>query len=93
MATSKMYILRKTQKLKNIISYFTITFYIFVLKIETGWATRMIKPILKARNVIDDMLKPNEKCLRCKQITNSFKQMSQQIKSIFWEKRVWVSKL
>ena len=47
-----MYILRKTQKLKNIaISHFTAAFHNFALKIEMGWATRMVEPILKTRNV------------------------------------------
>ena len=51
----KMFILRKTQKLKNItISYFKTTFHSFAVKIETGWATRMVKSILKTRNVDDD---------------------------------------
>ena len=50
-----MYILIKTQKLKNItISHFTTTFHNFALKIETGWATRMIKPILETRVANDD---------------------------------------
>ena len=43
------------------------TFHNFDLRIETGSATRVVKPILKIRNV---MLKPYETCLiRCKQIT------------------------
>ena len=46
---------------------FMTTFHNFDLRIETGWATRVVKPILKIRNV---MLKPYETCLiRCKQIT------------------------
>ena len=54
-AISKMYIFRKTQKLKNItISHFVTTLHKFALKIETGWVTRMVMPILKARNVNDD---------------------------------------
>ena len=51
----KMFIFRKTQKLKNIkISYFKTTFHNFAVEIETGWATRMVKSILKTRNVDDD---------------------------------------
>ena len=50
-----MYILRKTRKLKknkNItVSHFTTTFHNFALKIGTNGATRMVKPILKTRNV------------------------------------------
>ena len=49
-----MYILRKTQKLKTTISYYTTTFHNLPLKIENGWATRMVKPILKTRNVNDN---------------------------------------
>ena len=51
-----MYILIKTQKLKNIkASNFTTTFNNFPLKIETGGrAARMVKPILKTRNINDD---------------------------------------
>ena len=50
-----MYILIKTQKLKNIkTTYFTTTFNNFPLKIETGRAARMVKPILKTRNINDD---------------------------------------
>ena len=53
--TSKIYILRKIQKLKNIaISHSTTIFHNFALKIETSWVTRMIMPILKTRNVYDD---------------------------------------
>ena len=48
MATSKMYILRMIQILKNItISHCTTTFHSFALKIETGWVTKMVIPILK----------------------------------------------
>ena len=60
MATSKMHILRKTQKLKLItlhnftfyitISYWTATFHNFALTVETVWVTRMVIPIWKARN-------------------------------------------
>ena len=51
----KMFIFRKNQKLKNItISYFKTTFHNFTVEIETGWATRMVKSILKTRNVDDD---------------------------------------
>ena len=47
-----MYYLRKTQKIKNIkISYFTTTFHDLALKVETGWAARMVQPILKTVNV------------------------------------------
>ena len=54
-ATSTMDILRKTQKLKNItIPYFTTIFHNFALKIETGRATRMVKPILKTGNKNDN---------------------------------------
>ena len=50
-----MYILRKTQKLKNMtVSHFAATFQNFSLKIETRLATRMVKPILKTRSVNDD---------------------------------------
>ena len=45
----------KPESWKNIaISHFTTTFHNFALKIETGGATRMFKPILKTRNVNDD---------------------------------------
>ena len=45
----------ETQKLTNIaISYFTTTFHNFALRVETGWATRMVETILKTRNVNDD---------------------------------------
>ena len=64
MATSKMYIMRETQKLKNItlhnftfyitISYWTATFHTFALKIENGWITRMVMRISKTSNVNDD---------------------------------------
>ena len=64
MATSKMYIMRETQKLKNItlhnftfyitISYWTATFHTFALKIENGWVTRMVMRISKTSNVNDD---------------------------------------
>ena len=55
MAALKMYILRKTQKLKSIkILYFTTIFQHFVLEIETDWATRMFKIMLETRNVNDD---------------------------------------
>ena len=36
------------------ILYFTTTFHNIALKIETGWATRMVKPIFKARIVNDN---------------------------------------
>ena len=50
-----MYILRKTQHLKNIaISHFTTTFNNFALNAETGCVTRMVMLILKTRNVNDD---------------------------------------
>ena len=52
---SKIYILRKTEKLKNIaISHFTTTFQNFDLKIETGLVRRMIMPLLKTVIIIDD---------------------------------------
>ena len=39
---------KRVQKLKSItIFHFLITFHKFVFKIKTGWATRVIKPILK----------------------------------------------
>ena len=50
-----MFILTKTQKLKNMtISHLKTTFHSFALKTETGWAMRMVKSILKIRNVNDD---------------------------------------
>ena len=50
-----MYILRKTQKLKNVtISHFTTALQNFALNRETDWATTMVKPILKTKNVNDD---------------------------------------
>ena len=42
------------QKLKNIaFSYFMIIFHNLNLKIETGWALRVDKPILETTNVTD----------------------------------------
>ena len=50
-----MFILRKTQKLKNLtISHLKTTFHSFALKTETGRAMRMVMPIFKIRNVTDD---------------------------------------
>ena len=47
-----MYILRKTQKLKNItISYFMTILHNVALKIATGQGTGMVKLILKTGNV------------------------------------------
>ena len=51
-----MYILgKKKPKLINIaVLDFPNTFHNFDLKIWNGWATRIVKPILKTRKVIDD---------------------------------------
>ena len=46
-----MYILR----INITISHFTTIFHNFALEIETGSATRMVNPILKTRNVNDDV--------------------------------------
>ena len=46
---------KKIQKVKKItVSHFRTNFHNFPLKIETGWATRMVKLTLKTRNVYDD---------------------------------------
>ena len=45
---------KKGVKVRNItILHFVITFYNFVLRTETGWAKKVVKPILRIRNVID----------------------------------------
>ena len=50
----KMYILgRSAHKLKNIVFPFMITFYDFVLKIETSWAKKDFKLSLETWNVND----------------------------------------
>ena len=55
MTTSKMYILRKIQKLRNMtISNYTTASHNFAMKIEIGPVPRMVLPILKTRNVNDD---------------------------------------
>ena len=45
---------KNTKVEKLTISYFMTTFPNFVLKTETGGATRMVIPILKTRNGNDD---------------------------------------
>ena len=43
----------KVKKNKTI-SHVATIFHNFALKIETAWVTRMVKPILKLRNVNDN---------------------------------------
>ena len=45
---------KKGAKDKNVtILLFMTTFHNFAFRIETGWAPRVVKPILKIRNVIN----------------------------------------
>ena len=44
----------KGPKVKNLTTLnFMTTLYYFALNIETGWYTRVVKPILKSKNVND----------------------------------------
>ena len=50
-----MYILKKVPKIKK--HYFPLIFFCnFALKIETGWAKKVVKPIMETWNATNDII-------------------------------------